>query len=120
MKIVVYGDEERVGALVGDSVIDLNRAFANVLRERGEANPDQAANKRVPATLDRFIQGGDATLDNSERAIEASGSMDPAETVFKRAAVKLLAPWPKRRIAMVGGNLAVICWACGPAECRAT
>ena len=38
MKVVVYGPRQRVGALVGDEVVDLNRAYAKYLAEKqGEA-----------------------------------------------------------------------------------
>jgi 2-keto-4-pentenoate hydratase/2-oxohepta-3-ene-1,7-dioic acid hydratase in catechol pathway len=85
MKIVIFGPERRVGALDGERVIDLNKA-----------------DPRIPARLDAFIEGGKATLDHAQTAIaKASG-----DAVLKASAVKLLAPWPGRRLAMVGGNYA--------------
>lgn len=42
MKIVVYGTWRRVGALVGDQVIDLNPAFARYVCERRPDAQSQA------------------------------------------------------------------------------
>lgn len=90
MKIVNFGPEKRVGALVGDRVIDLNRANAS-----------------LPPRLLNFIEAGTPALDTAKRVIEqhASASADN-QTVHSLNSVKLHAPWPERRIACVGGNYA--------------
>ncbi len=90
MKIVNFGPEKRVGALVGDRVIDLNRANAS-----------------LPPRLLNFIEAGTPALDTAKRVIEqhASASADN-QTVHASNSVKLHAPWPERRIACVGGNYA--------------
>ena len=88
MKIVVFGDEARVGAWVGDRVLDLQRA-----------------NSSLPANLRQFIEAGPRALDDAQRAIDTIGSA-PDDAVFNRADVRLRAPWPERRIACVGGNFA--------------
>jgi 2-keto-4-pentenoate hydratase/2-oxohepta-3-ene-1,7-dioic acid hydratase in catechol pathway len=85
MKIAVFGAENRVGALNAGSVIDLNRVDA-----------------KIPARLDAFIEGGKKVLDLASAAVsKASG-----DAVHKADAVKLNAPWPGKRLAMVGGNFA--------------
>jgi 2-keto-4-pentenoate hydratase/2-oxohepta-3-ene-1,7-dioic acid hydratase in catechol pathway len=91
MKFVVFGPEKRVGALVGDRVIDLNRAIAG-----------------LPARLLNFIEAGKPALEDARRVIEqfASASGAENEVVHSLSAVKLHAPWPERRIACVGGNYA--------------
>ena len=88
MKIVVFGDQARVGALVGDQILDLQRA------EPG-----------LPANLRQFIEAGQQALDSAQRAIDRIGSA-PDGAVFALKDVRLLAPWPERRIACVGGNFA--------------
>jgi 2-keto-4-pentenoate hydratase/2-oxohepta-3-ene-1,7-dioic acid hydratase in catechol pathway len=88
MRIVVYGDQARVGALVGDRVLDLQRA-----------------NSALPANLRAFIEAGQRALDDAQRAIDTIGGA-PDGAVVKLADVRLLAPWPERRIACVGGNFA--------------
>src|SRR5215203_4769759 len=85
MKIVVFGLERRVGALDADGVVDLNKV-----------------DSRIPARLDSFIEGGKAVLDWAQAAL-AKADVD---AVHQAGAVKLWAPWPGKRIAMVGGNFA--------------
>jgi 2-keto-4-pentenoate hydratase/2-oxohepta-3-ene-1,7-dioic acid hydratase in catechol pathway len=88
MKIVVFGDQARVGALVGDRILDLQRS-----------------NPALPASLRQFIEAGPKALDDAQRAIDTIGSA-PDDAVLVAGAVRLLAPWPERRIACVGGNFA--------------
>lgn len=85
MKIVVFGPDRRVGALREDKVIDLNRADSS-----------------LPARLDVFIEAGQAALDRARRALETVRG----DAVVTASSVKLHAPWPGRRLAMVGGNYA--------------
>jgi 2-keto-4-pentenoate hydratase/2-oxohepta-3-ene-1,7-dioic acid hydratase in catechol pathway len=110
MKIVVFGPGRRVGALVGDRVVDLNRACARLLRERGDGNAIASADERVPADVQAFIAGGTAALEGAQNAIEhalgAAPSDGDAAITLAAADVKLHAPWPQKRIACAGGNYA--------------
>jgi len=90
VRIVVFGPEQRVGALVGENVIDLNRTSS-----------------ALPAQLEAFIAAGASALDGARRIVEEHGSASPdGQRVFKASEVKLHAPWPSRRIACAGGNFA--------------
>lgn len=91
MKIVVYGPERRVGALLGDRVIDLNRASA-----------------RLPARLLNFIEAGAPALEEAKRVIDQLSNTPPSGDGIVQALnnVQLHAPWPEKRIACVGGNYA--------------
>lgn len=85
MKIVVFGPDRRVGALEGSKVIDLNRVDSS-----------------IPADLSAMIAAGKPAIEAAKKAIaKASG-----DAVQDAAKVKLHAPWPGKRIAMVGGNYA--------------
>jgi acylpyruvate hydrolase len=111
MKIVVFGPERRVGALVGEKVIDLNRGMARQLQERGEPMAEDQAAVRLPSRLLGFIESGASGLENAQRVIEqfatvASGAEREPKIVHNANDVKLHAPWPERRIACVGGNYA--------------
>jgi acylpyruvate hydrolase len=113
MKIVLFGPEQRVGAIDGERVIDLNRAFASYLREElGDRNAQEHADARVPSRLARFIEAGSAGIDDAQRAIEhvasgnASAALESAAVAYHKSDMKLHAPWPRRRIACVGGNYA--------------
>ncbi|MGH7795660.1 MAG: fumarylacetoacetate hydrolase family protein [Candidatus Binatia bacterium] len=112
MKILVFGPERRVGALVGERVIDLNCAMARHLQERGEAKAEEQAAMRLPARLLSFIERGSAGLEDAQRMIDQFGKMQTHDdravdkVVHNVSGVKVRAPWPERRIACVGGNYA--------------
>lgn len=88
MKIVVFGDQRRVGALVGESVLDLARCNAG-----------------LPSSLREFIEAGQRALDDAQRAIDTVNQA-PEGAVLALKDARLQAPWPERRIACVGGNFA--------------
>ncbi|HEX7227933.1 MAG TPA: fumarylacetoacetate hydrolase family protein, partial [Candidatus Binatia bacterium] len=112
MKIVIFGPERRLGALIDDRVIDLNHGFARYLQERGDRSPNEQAAERLPADLKSFIEGGAVALENAQRVINHLAGIDCdndgelSKVVHSRSRVKLHAPWPERRIACVGGNYA--------------
>ncbi|HYU20405.1 MAG TPA: fumarylacetoacetate hydrolase family protein [Chloroflexota bacterium] len=105
MRIVVFGEEQRVGAWEGDRIVDLNRAFARYLDRRGETNPGQTADARVPSRLEAFIARGPAALEDAQRAIPDAAA-DGGAVAYAANDVQLHAPWANRRIACVGGNFA--------------
>src|SRR5690242_6623093 len=98
MKIVVFGPQQRVGALTGEQVIDLNRAMA--IR-----HPQEIADVKMPVHLEAFIAAGPAAIDEAQRIVQdaASFGSDP-HLVHKLSETTLYAPWPGRRIACAGGN----------------
>lgn len=107
MKIVVFGPARRVGALIGNKIIDLNAAATLSLRESRAANDAEEAAQRLPARLLSFIEAGDPALHEARRMIERFSAGHPDNrVVYKADSVKILAPWPERRIACVGGNYA--------------
>lgn len=114
MKIVVYGPEQRVGALQGDQVIDLNYAFVkHVYETHDEPHPYALAAAIVPSSLGAFIESGQRALDGALRAIEhlftkSDNRLGPRgeRIVYPLAEVKLHAPLPSRaaKIMAAGGN----------------
>jgi acylpyruvate hydrolase len=91
MKIVVYGPERRVGALVGTDVIDLNAAAG------------------LPSDLEQFILQGDSAIDAAQAAIERVGRVGGEEGVIMPVAdAQLRAPLAHRgvKICMAGANYA--------------
>src|SRR5882757_4485319 len=90
MKIVVFGDQQRVGAWVDDMVVDL-----------------AAADAAIPATLVGLIAAGERALHRVAAAIEAArtGYLSDALTPVKQT--RLHAPAVHRpRIACAAGNYA--------------
>lgn len=88
MKIVVFGQDRRVGALAGDNVIDLN-----------------AVDPSLPSDLEQFIIAGDQALQSAQRAIDQTQS-GPA--LIPVAQTKLRAPLAHRgvKVCMAGANYA--------------
>ncbi len=112
MKIVVFGPDRRVGALIGENIIDLNYGLLRIFREQDKAKPEEHAAKHVPSRLLSFIEAGDGALQEARRVIDHFGKIaaqdDRGEprVIHSASGVKLHAPWPERRIACVGGNYA--------------
>ena len=115
MKIVVFGPEQRVGALRGELIVDLSRAYAKFLRER--QNERQAlllAAALLPGDLAMFIEAGKRALEYAATAVDyvCGEAFDQlgvnGETVVHAASeVRLHAPRPNgSRIACAGGNFA--------------
>src|SRR5467141_1619830 len=93
MKIVVFGPFKRTGALHGESVVDLSRAYAKYLQERTvEPNPLEMADVVVPSDLVRLIEGGPRALEAAQQALdylfgEAQNNLGPrGERLVHRAA----------------------------------
>jgi 2-keto-4-pentenoate hydratase/2-oxohepta-3-ene-1,7-dioic acid hydratase in catechol pathway len=112
MKIVVFGPERRMGALLSDRVIDLNRGLARSLREQGNAKAEEEAAARLPSRLLALIEHGPTGIAEARKVIDQFSQIVPADdrsepkVVYNLATVKIHAPWPERRIACVGGNYA--------------
>ena len=116
MKLVVYGPERRVGALAGDQVIDLNRAYAKYLKEKqGESRPAAMAAAVVPADMAGLIASGPRAVEGAQQALDylAQGAPDQAgvggaRIVHQADAVRIHPPLPGpgSRIACGGANFA--------------
>lgn len=83
MRVVVFGPERRVGVLQDGAVVDLH-----------------AADEKLPANLQAFIELGSEGLERARAAVGRAGARRAVRDV------RLQAPWPHRRIACAGGNYA--------------
>jgi acylpyruvate hydrolase len=105
-KLVTYSfrGAARVGAHVGNAVIDVNRAYAMMLKDRGKPRAEALANALVPADMVELLQGeGDsraAALEAIQFAQKLAATPAGAERLkqsgiwFATSEVKLLAPIP--------------------------
>ena len=107
MRIVVFGDQRRVGAWVDDQIVDLNNAYAHHLQQQGRPFPEETADVLLPSSLERFIAAGPSAIEEAQRAIDVaiSAGLDSGLTQLA-ASLQIHAPWPGRRIACAGGNFA--------------
>jgi acylpyruvate hydrolase len=104
MKIVVYGDGHRVGAITGTDVVDLHQA--SLTRAASLARRE---NVEVPATLSDLIAHGDEGLDRARAAVEYALAQHAGDRsiIMPLAEVRLHAPAVTRpRIACAAGNYA--------------
>ncbi len=90
MRIVVFGDQQRVGVWSGDKIVDLHRAEPS-----------------LPSNLLALIEAGQPAIEAAQRASERALRDGAEQAVVDADSVRLHAPWPGRRIACVGGNYAV-------------
>ncbi|WP_108021697.1 fumarylacetoacetate hydrolase family protein [Melghirimyces profundicolus] len=110
MRLVTFheGEGHRLGCLDGDRVIDLNRACRAWLKAEGNPRSEALADAWVPKEITPFLQGGEESLKQAEKAVEyvrEHGDRLPPGTVHSREAVRLAAPVPAPgKILCVGLN----------------
>jgi acylpyruvate hydrolase len=100
LKIVVYGDERRIGAVEGTDVVDLSRASTGCGQGPGAA---------VPATLSSLIALGQAGVERAAAALDHALAQHAGDrsVVVPLAEVRQHAPAVMRpRIACAAGNYA--------------
>jgi 2-keto-4-pentenoate hydratase/2-oxohepta-3-ene-1,7-dioic acid hydratase in catechol pathway len=102
MKLVTFevatplGPVERLGALRGGRIVDLNRAAALLYKFSGKPRPQERADFFVPPGLLGFLDGGHESLTQAETALNSlKGEL--AGVVWKENQVRLLAPLPRPR-----------------------
>lgn len=71
MRLVTYQHkgQARTGTLLGESVVDLNRAYRAALRHLGNANELAVADARLPVDMVSLLHGGEASLSAAGRAL---------------------------------------------------
>jgi acylpyruvate hydrolase len=111
MKLVTYSWKGNValGALSGDRVVNLRRAYADALSCCGDADELAVADMRVPGDLLGLLRGGAASMAAARRAlqlVEEKEAEDRCEgTWVPLAEVQLLAPIPRPgKVVCVGLN----------------
>jgi acylpyruvate hydrolase len=111
MKLVVFGPKKRLGAWLDDgSVVDLNHAYASLLKSKGEPRACAKADAEVPSCLLSFIEEGDAGLKAAAKAVAYAKKAKTTECceklIYPAGEVKIHAPLPSaaNRIAMAGAN----------------
>ena len=102
MRLVTYQHEgqARTGALLGESIVDLNRAYKAALHHVNNANELAVADLRLPTEMVSLLQGGEASLNAAKRAVafvqerQAAGdtTLRAQGLVYEVAQVALLSP----------------------------
>ena len=97
--ITPVGIFTRVGAMHGQSIVDLNMAYVRWLVDQREAQPYRLANAQVPSNMLEFLEGGASTMAAARRAMGYVSMLGPStqgpsgETIaYQSASVQLAAP----------------------------
>lgn len=108
MKLVTFelptplGRISRIGAQVGDGIVDLNLACARLLESRGHGRPQRVADALVPADMLAFLEGGKPAMEAAQEALDALGGATEGpggeRLVHRLEDVRLLAPLPKANL----------------------
>jgi len=107
MKLVSFrvrtpvGSFVRVGALHGQTIIDLNVAYARVLADQKEAQPYRLANAMVPSTMLELLEGGDSAMaaarqgfDHAVCCGETIQGPEGETILYRQDNVRIMAPLP--------------------------
>jgi acylpyruvate hydrolase len=108
-------EQTRIGALLDERVIDLNRAYRACLESAGERIDSGEADSIVPAEMSDFLAGGTKTMSAARRALDFSEERmdDPAGLLSDEAGgvwfpirdIELLSPVPRPgKIICIGLN----------------
>jgi len=96
MKIVVYGPDKRTGVLANDQIIDI----------AGAVGKQGGANAAALADLGALIEGGQAALDDVQKAVDNLGEARD-DIICAAEGAQLHAPRARgARVACAGGNFA--------------
>ena len=115
MKLAVYGSQ-RLGLVIGDRVVDLQRATAAYLTSQGERRPLEEADATVGHTFRAFVEGGESALKTARQVLRFAKD-DPEglqggrgqKIAYKMSLAKLRAPVTessKFKVMCIGANFA--------------
>ena len=112
LKLVTYSFEgdTRIGAVVGGTVIDLNRAYRALLERQGDPRPRVMANAIVPPDMRELLQGEERSMAAAKKAVafaqkQPAAKMRAAGILKDLKAVSLKAPIPRpSKITLMGFN----------------
>ncbi len=104
----VLGPFERLGALAGGFIIDLNAAYSRLLKERGQPAARAMADAMMPPDMLRFLDLGESASAAAHESLDfvagllKSSSPDLTgphgeHILYKEGAVRILAPLPRPR-----------------------
>lgn len=104
MKLVTFRvhTEERVGALTGDRVVDLNSAYAlKLLEKRSREAARRHADAAIPTCMVGFLEGGEDSMKAAKEALKYAEKhpdalgLDEEKIMLTLDEAKLLAPVPQ-------------------------
>lgn len=107
MKLVVFGPFKRLGGLLKDGgIVDLNLAYAEYLKDKGQIRAQAHADATLPPNLQAFLEEGDTALKAARNAL--TYAQKTKELVMRPEGIKIWAPlasWDNKIVA-AGFNFA--------------
>jgi acylpyruvate hydrolase len=103
MKLVTFKvhTENRVGAIQGENVVDLNSAYTIILKKKkGKETARRYADAIIPDTMIGFLEGGEESMRAARKAMTYAEKhknalgLDDEKIVLGKDEVRLLAPVP--------------------------
>ncbi len=100
------GRVRRLGAVLGDSILDLNFACAWHLAQKHEPRPQKLADVVLPANMLEFLEEGKTALSFAAQTLAALGGagasacedgLNGERLLYQRSEVRLLTPLPNPR-----------------------
>ena len=100
------GGVVRLGAFEGDHVIDLNAAYADLLKSRGAHYPQRQADAELPSSVQTLIERGEGCLILARYAVERAreAGFDAAPFVHAQSAIRFRASHRPPKLICIGGN----------------
>jgi 2-keto-4-pentenoate hydratase/2-oxohepta-3-ene-1,7-dioic acid hydratase in catechol pathway len=110
MKLVTFrvqtpvGWADRLGAIAGEVVVDLNQTYAWYLHQQGDAQPEIMAATLLPSNMQCFLERGARAMENARLVVELykhgechldTRGVRDSQLIFPLDTVTLLAPLPK-------------------------
>lgn len=109
VKLITFVENglERIGAIEGEKVVDLNRATQEFLKSEGKLRFKQLAEAYVPQDMQGFLAGGEESLTYAKNAISFAlqALESDVQLVYDKATVKVGPPITNpNKIICVGHN----------------
>lgn len=106
MRLVTYrhGSQSRIGAVDGDTVVDLQAAYALLLADEGDPKAAEIAEVRIPTEMTAFIGGLEPSWEAAEQALSHASESSLDGLGVPLADVKLGAPLQPSIILNSGQN----------------
>jgi acylpyruvate hydrolase len=107
MRFVTFQSEkrEKIGVVINESVIDLNKAYQLYLNQQGVARSQEIADVLLPGNMVQFLEGGEASLEAANQAVQFALENSTNEVSSSLSKTYLKAPVTKPgKILCVGHN----------------
>ncbi len=116
MKLVTFdvSNIEKIGAEIGDNIVDLNLAYTALLKSQNDPKAYEIAALRLPTNMNKLLEGGQPSLDAAKKAVEYAQKESEVKgphgevIVHKKRDVKLKVPLRPNKVVAVALNTTAV------------